>query len=412
MDNKQQQSDNKNMPNGELRIIGQNKQLLYVLTLALVILFGLMIRKKLIWYQSRDWTGFLEIWIAQLSQNGLRALAGDFYDYSPAYMYLLAIAAQFGAKSIVAMKLITIFFDLVLSVAAGLIVYVICKKEFRAMLAFSIVFLAPTVISNSSMWGQCDAIYCSFLLLTLLFLLKEKSRTAMIFYGIAFAFKLQALLWLPIILLLWLFKKIKTVDFIWIPLIYLISIIPAWIAGRPLAELLGIYFKQTGSYAERLSLKYPNIYYIIGELNLTSWYSQAGIYFALGVILLFMVAVVYKLMHTRLTPELLLMICYAQGALALYFLPQMHERYGYFIEIIAIMLGVLCVRLFWVPVVQILVTFITYSYYYNYDQSKNVPYFVLSFVTLGLMLFMVYRTMSYENGWNGEQITHEKKMEN
>lgn len=384
------------MPNGNIRIIGQNRRILNCLTLALVVGLGLLIRKELIWYQSRDWTGFFELWINEISQKGFRALAGDFYDYAPAYMYFLVIAAQFGGKSMIAMKLITIFFDLLLAAAAGWIVYEIRKKESLATLVFSIVWLAPTVISNSSMWGQCDAVYSSFMMLAILCFIKDKSRTAMIFYGIAFAFKLQALFWFPVILLLWLYKKIKTVDFIWIPLMYLISIVPAWIAGRPLTELLGIYFAQTGIDTNRLSMKYPNIYYIIGELNLPEWYGGAGKWFAVGVILLFMVAVIYKLMHTRLTPELLLLICYTQGSLALYFLPQMHERYGYFIEAVAIILGVLCLKLFWVPVVHILITFITYSYYYNYNSPKNIPIFVLAIVMLLLMLFMVYRTLTYQ----------------
>lgn len=386
------------MPNGELRIAGKNRRIINLITLALVMVLGLLIRKELIWYVSRDWTVFFELWMKEIAKNGFGALAGDFYDYAPAYMYLLVIAAQFGAKSMIAMKLISVFFDLLLAAAAGWTAFAIRKKEALAMLVFSIVWLAPTVISNSSMWGQCDAVYSSFLLLTLLFLIKEKPGTAMLFFGIAFAFKLQALFWLPVIILLWLFKRIKTLNLAWIPSAFLISIVPAWIAGRPFSELLGIYFAQVGIDTNRLSMKYPNIYYIIGELNLSGWYTDAGKLFAVGVVLLFMVAVIYKLMHTKLTPELLLMICYTQGALALYFLPQMHERYGYFIEIVAIILGVLCIKLFWVPVVHILITFITYSYYYNYDQPKNIPYYVLSLVMLGILLFMVYRTMTWKNG--------------
>ena len=106
--------------------------------------------------------------------------------------------------------------------------------------------------------------------------------------------------------------------------------------------------------------------------------------------LLFMVAVVHKLMHTRLTSELLLFIFYTQGALALYFLPQMHERYGYFIEIIGVLIGILCIRLFWVPVVHVLITFLTYSYYYNYNQPGRIiiPYPVLAIAMLGILLFM------------------------
>ena len=213
------------MPNGELRIVGQNKRILNILTLILVLGVGLLIRKEFIWYVSRDWTGFFELWINEISNQGFKALAGDFYDYAPAYMYLLIIAAQFGAKSMVAMKLISVCFDFVVAVAAGLVVYEIRKKESLSMLVFSIVWLAPTVISNSSMWGQCDAVYASFLMLTVLFFVKDQSRVAMIFYGIAFAFKLQAFFWLPVIILLWLFKKIKTIDFLWIPLMYFISIV-------------------------------------------------------------------------------------------------------------------------------------------------------------------------------------------
>ncbi|MCH5280509.1 MAG: hypothetical protein J1E61_03500 [Lachnospiraceae bacterium] len=393
------------MPNGELRIVGQNRRLLEILTLILVIGLGLLIRKEMIWYVSRDWTGYFQIWMEEIGQNGFRALAGDFYDYAPAYMYFLVIAAGFGEKSMVAMKLISVGFDLVLSAGAGLVAHELKKSKVHAMFAFSIVWLAPTVISNSSMWGQCDAIYCSFLILTVLFLLKEKGRLAMIFFGIAFAFKLQALFWLPVIILLWLYKKIKTIDLLWIPAMYLVSIIPAWLDGRPFLSLLGVYFDQTGVDVNRLSMKYPNIYYIIGELNLPQWYSGAGKLFAIGVILLFMVAMIYKLMHTKLTPELLLLIFYSQGSLALYFLPQMHERYGFFLEVLAIILAVLNIKLFWVPVLHILITFITYSYYYNFDQPKNIPIFILSVFMLGIMMFMVYLTVTYDK----EERTNEKE---
>lgn len=396
------------MPNGELRIVGKNRRIINFITLLLVIGLGLLIRKEFIWYVSRDWTVFFELWMNEIAQKGFGALSESFYDYAPAYMYLLVIAAQFGSRRMIAMKLISVFFDLLLAAAAGAVAYEVRKKETTAMMTFSVVWLAPTVISNSSMWGQCDAVYCSFLLLTVLFLIRQKSRAAMICFGIAFAFKLQTLFWMPVILLLWLFKKIKTWDFIWLPVIYLASIVPAWLAGRPFGELLQIYFAQVGIDTNRLSMKYPNIYYIIGELNLSGWYSDAGKLFAVAVILLFMVAVIYKLMNTKLVPELLLLICYSQGALALYFLPQMHERYGYFIEIIAIILGILCLKMFWVPVVHILITFITYSYYYNYDQPKNIPYFVLSLVMLGLMLFMVYRTMTWKNG---EDVAYETEKE-
>jgi len=110
-----------------------------------------------------------------------------------------------------------------------------------------------------------------------------------------------------------------------------------------------------------------------------------------------MVGIVYKMLSTKLTPEWLLYITYTQGLLALYFLPQMHERYGYFIEILAIIIAIICVKKIWIPVVQLLCTFITYSYYYNYDQEKILPYYILSLFMLVILTYMVYETFTYQN---------------
>ena len=98
-------------------------------------------------------------------------------------MYLLLIAAKFGSHSMIAMKLISVFFDVVVAIAAGLILYEARKSETLAAIGCSIVFLTPTVISNSAMWGQCDAIYTAFLILTLYYLYKEKYKNQSNYFG-------------------------------------------------------------------------------------------------------------------------------------------------------------------------------------------------------------------------------------
>ena len=66
--------------------------------------------------------------------------------------------------------------------------------------------------------------------------------------------------------------------------------------------------------------------------------------------------------------------------------------------IIGILIGILCIRLFWVPVVHVLITFLTYSYYYNYDQPDRIiiPYSVLAIAMLGIVLFMTYQMFTYQ----------------
>ncbi|MBO5451599.1 MAG: hypothetical protein J6A11_08690 [Lachnospiraceae bacterium] len=160
-------------PNGPLRFVGDKKRIINIIMLVLAFLFGMLIRKHFIWFVSRDWTIWFEPWMNEIAAKGAASLAEDFYDYAPSYMYLLLIAAKFGSHSMIAMKLISVFFDVVVAIAAGLILYEARKSETLAAIGCSIVFLTPTVISNSAMWGQCDAIYTSFLLLTVLFFIKR-----------------------------------------------------------------------------------------------------------------------------------------------------------------------------------------------------------------------------------------------
>ena len=394
MDKETDKKENRKNSEKGIRFVGENKDAILIIMAALAFVLGLVIRRMFMPYISRDYTIYWEMWMNELETNGFKAIAGDFYDYAPAYMYLLWMAVKTGINKMSAFKMISIFFDIVCSVTSGLIIYEIKKSRVYAVMAGAIVWLSPVVMSNSSMWGQCDSIYTSFLLLAFLFILKDKTTPAMIFFGIAFAFKMQALFYLPIVMLLWLFKRIRTWELVLIPLMYAVSLIPALIAGRPFGQLLAVYFNQAGEDTNRLSMKYPNIYYIIGELNLPEWYSDPGKLFAVCVILLFMTAVVLKLMKEELTPFMLLMIIYCEGALSLYFLPQMHERYAYFIEIVAIMIAVLNIRFIWVPVSHILITFITYGYYYNYDREKLIPFPILSTMMLLIMIFMVYKTFT------------------
>ena len=42
------------------------------------------------------------------------------------------------------------------------------------LIFYGIVLMLPTVILNSSCWGQSDAIYAAFILFSIAFLLEEK----------------------------------------------------------------------------------------------------------------------------------------------------------------------------------------------------------------------------------------------
>ncbi|MBR1470024.1 MAG: DUF2029 domain-containing protein, partial [Lachnospiraceae bacterium] len=109
------------------------------------------------------------------------------------------------------------------------------------------VLFLPTVVMNSSMWGQCDSIYSSFCILALIFLLKKSYRRAYIMLGIAFSFKLQTVFIIPFFLTYYSVKKDHSIFlYLWTVLVLELSGIPSYLMGRDISAPFQIYFFQVG----------------------------------------------------------------------------------------------------------------------------------------------------------------------
>ncbi|HEX5809070.1 MAG TPA: hypothetical protein VFY25_10430, partial [Anaerolineales bacterium] len=236
------------------------------LWIPVLLLGAIAVRVAGLEFRSIDIQDFLLDWYSSLAMHGFQALRQPFSNYTPPYLYLLYLATRTNGliPDVVAIKLISIFFDLV----NAFLVYKILKIRYPdGMLAWmgAAVFLVlPTVLLNSAYWGQADAIYTCFLLACLLFLLKEQPLPAMIFLGIAFGFKAQAVFLAPFILLLVVKRIIPLLYLGIIPLVYLLLMVPAALTGRPMLDLLTIYLDQAGVY-QSLSEHAPNLYLFISN---------------------------------------------------------------------------------------------------------------------------------------------------
>jgi len=54
-------------------------------------------------------------------------------------------------------------------------------------------------VMNSGVWGQCDSIYATFCAASLVSLVRGRPWAASAWFGVAFAFKLQAIFLLPVL---------------------------------------------------------------------------------------------------------------------------------------------------------------------------------------------------------------------
>jgi len=186
-----------------------------------IILLAIFVRITLFDFKSGDYVCFLTKWYKYLKiHGGLKALANYPGDYNAPYMTIMALLTYLPIKDIYAIKLVSVIFDFILALSSGLLVKEIVKKNKVTyfLITFCIVLFIPSVILNSSEWGQCDSIYSSFVILSLLFLMKKKYKTSFLMLGLAFSFKLQFIFILPLFVILYFCEeKFSILDFLIIP---------------------------------------------------------------------------------------------------------------------------------------------------------------------------------------------------
>lgn len=304
--------------------------------LALLIAMGLVIKLLMIPFipEPGDYTFFLKPWVEFIRSHGYwQAFRFEFANYSPAYLYFLLGIAKLGGEPLIPIKLLSICFEYVAAWFIGGIAYQKYRENWVRWCALAVVPLLPTVLINSSYWGQCDSIYVSFLIGSIYFALKKRSFLSILFLGISFSFKLQAVLLFPFYLVLLLRNRIKWYYFLLVPAVYLISLLPAYCAGRPLTELLSVFVAQSGHY-EELSLQFPNLYMWISNdyYEPVKW---GGILFTFLFALLTggLLAKKYK---TELTDDYLVRLALLSAVIFPFILPGMHERYMYAGDLLAI----------------------------------------------------------------------------
>ena len=351
--------------------------------------FALIMRYALRNVVAGDYKMFFEPWVATLREagGGIKGLSAEFeyVDYTTPYLTILSfisICAFFNKMLL--MKLVSIFFDFVAAFAVMAIVYDRTKNMTYGILGYGALLMVPTVLTNGAMWAQCDIIFTSFVLWSLYFMLKDKPAWSMAFYGIAFAFKLQTLFLAPLYVILWMKGKVKLKHFLFLPLMYVIGMIPSLLAGKSFWELISVYFFQANGQMDiyALSHKFPNIYQLIGTDSFLFEYADAGIWVTLGALMILMYCFARK--QYEMNACLLLRMGMLLTMTVVFFLPHMHERYAILVDVMAIVYVFFDFRKLYIPVLTILCSFAGYTVYLA--QNNIIPMYVYTILFLLLML--------------------------
>jgi len=148
-------------------------------------------------------------WSAEVpAHQGIEVLKNFTGDYNMPYVTILWLLNYLPGSTLLKVKLFSIVFDYACAIVAGILIMQFrnTAKDIYFLMTYGIILFYPVSIMNSAWWGQCDFVYVTFVLLSILALKNDRFALAMIWLGFAFSFKLQTIIILPFILL-YLWKK-------------------------------------------------------------------------------------------------------------------------------------------------------------------------------------------------------------
>ncbi len=322
--------------------------------------------------QSMDYVYFFKPWFDQMKEaGGLPSLKEQIGNYSLLYQTIIAFMTYIDIECIYQYKILNVIFDYGCAfVIAELVAAAVKEKRFgqKYNIAFAVSMMLPTAITNGAYWGQCDSIYSFFLLLTVLLLYKEKYKCAFAAYGLAFAFKFQAIFMLPFIICCWISKKKFSILNLWVTLVtFWASGIVAYLNGRNIFDAFKIYFGQANDNIAMYD-NFSSFWHLFN--NDYGRFGTMASLIAITLMGLGLYAVMYGKKSFDNAEKLL------NGAAwflwtAILFMPNMRDRYGFTMDIMLV--GLTCINIKYIKfaAVSVLISTIGYG---TYLVSQPSPY--------------------------------------
>jgi len=287
-------------------------------------------------YAAIDTQDFMA-WFQTAADYGPRTFyTRTWCDYPPFNIYffwvfgLLAKSLSLFGTSLFTyvMKLPPNLFDM----ATAFLIFAFVRKrlDFKmALLATALYAFNPAVIFNAAVWGQFDAIYTFFLVLSLMFALASKPELSAVTFTLGILTKPQGIALAPLIAFLILkkyrlqWRRLLTSLIAVAATVFVVIISFEW--NNPVTFLANIYFGAYGGYTYT-SVNAFNLW-AIGGL----WIPETPVLFATGWILFgALAAFVLYVLHKRFSASGELLVLFSAFILffGFFMLPtRIHERY-------------------------------------------------------------------------------------
>lgn len=340
-----------------------------------VLAVAMLARVAMLDFESADYRSFLAPWVGKYRTGGFSALAENVGDYNLLYQYAMLLIAHVPLHDLYLIKLLTVIFDFLLALAMMRAADHYAGRE-ASIAVLLIVSALPTVLLGGACWGQCDTVYAFFVISCLVDLETGHPVRSAAMLAVAFAFKLQTIFFFPVVLLGLLHRRYKLRHALVFAATYLVTMLPALIAGRSFFDALSVYANQSmGQYYHRLTYNAPNLYLFFPMLEFATsqeytWMRYIPDVDAKGTnpyltetlmptlqnaaliacVLLTLIVVVYWLLHAREVDEKMTLTFALFFAIFLPFvMPKIHERYFFLADMLSILYAAKAARRRFMP---------------------------------------------------------------
>lgn len=282
----------------------------------------------------RDFDLFLGPWYAHIAAEGpFRAFAHPFSNYTPPYLYLLALASLAGEwlTPLNVVKALSLAGSGFLALALADVLKASGGKARDALW----LFVLPSAVLNAALLAQCDAIWTGASLFAVAAMIRGRTATALAWCGVAIAFKAQSAFVAPFIIGALVSRRAPPWQWLIPPAVWAAFMAPAWLLGWPAANLATIYFRQAAEFDFPGTLANPWIWGTVFAPGL------ARSLYPLGYALAAAAAAGIAAMSARAAknPQAMLPLALLSALTLPYLLPKMHERFLFLADVLALALA-------------------------------------------------------------------------
>lgn len=332
--------------------------------LAAIAALAIYLHSLMWWTEPRDMSLFLRPWFEHIVRYGpVGAFAHPFSNYTPAYLYLLAVASLFhsSVEAMYLVKLLSVFGTAFAAFAVADAIKTTGGQPRYSLL----IFILPSVVINAALLAQCDALWAGACVFAVSAMIRGQTSRSLAWCGVAIAFKAQSVFIAPFIIGALIGRRAPLWQWPIPALVFVAMMLPAWLAGWPAWDLATVYPSQPDWISFPGRLANPWMFATVFAPK-----AAEGIYWIGFAAVAAMSFAIAALTATSVNNRRAMLLLALLSSVSLpFFFPKMLERYYFLADLLSLALAVSFrsrETIFVVAAIQLAssLSLLTYMYFY------------------------------------------------